>query len=63
MYIWRKGSIAGTFLKIPFIGPFMESVDPKFEAYLAKWNSGELSCVSIFHKYISPNPSFSQHPC
>lgn len=36
---------------MPFIGPFLESVNPKFEEYHAKWMSGELSCVSVFHKY------------
>jgi sterol 22-desaturase len=36
--------------KIPFMGPFLESVFPDFEKYKAKWKSGELSCVSVFHK-------------
>jgi len=34
------------------MGPFMQSVNPKFEEYLAKWNSGPLSCVSVFHKFV-----------
>lgn len=34
------------------MGPFLESVNPKFTQYLAKWNSGPLSCVSVFHKYV-----------
>lgn len=50
MYIYRKGSIEGPMFKMPFIGPFLESVDPKFEQYYAKWMSGPLSCVSVFHK-------------
>lgn len=50
-YIWQKGSIAGPSLKMPFMGPFLESVNPKFSQYLAKWDSGPLSCVSVFHKY------------
>jgi C-22 sterol desaturase len=25
-------------------------MDPKFEEYYAKWASGPLSCVSVFHK-------------
>jgi len=37
-------------MKIPFMGPFLESVYPDFEAYKAKWASGPLSCVSVFHK-------------
>jgi len=53
MYIYNKGSIAGSTLKMPFIGPFLESMDPKFEEYNAKWMSGPLSCVSIFHKCVS----------
>jgi C-22 sterol desaturase len=52
-YQWRKGSIAGPRFKFwPIIGPFLESLDPKFEEYKAKWDSGELSCVSIFHKFV-----------
>lgn len=53
MYQVRKGSIAGPKYKVwPIIGPFLESLDPKFEEYVAKWNSGPLSCVSIFHKFV-----------
>ncbi len=50
MYIWNKGTIAGPSWKMPFIGPFLESVNPKMDRYIAKWNSGDLSCVSVFHK-------------
>jgi sterol 22-desaturase len=49
-YLYQKGSLVGPTFKIPFIGPFLESVNPKFSAYAAKWASGELSCVSVFHK-------------
>ncbi|KAI5949335.1 ERG5 [Candida jiufengensis] len=52
-YQFNKGSIVGPPLKVwPIIGPFLESLDPKFEEYKAKWASGELSCVSIFHKFV-----------
>lgn len=52
-YISQKGSIAGPKLKMwPIIGPFLESLDPKFEEYQAKWNSGPLSCVAVFHKFV-----------
>lgn len=52
-YQVSKGSIAGPSFKFyPFIGPFLESLDPKFEEYMDKWNSGPLSCVSIFHKFV-----------
>ena len=53
MYIWNKGSIVGPLMKIPFMGPFLESINPEFEAYQKKWASGALSCVSVFHKYVS----------
>lgn len=49
-YIKNKGSIEGPIFKMPFIGPFLESMNPKFEIYYAKWTSGPLSCVSVFHK-------------
>lgn len=51
-YLKRKGSIAGPRFKIPLIGPFIQAIHPKFEAYLAQWASGPLSCVSVFHKYV-----------
>lgn len=51
-YIFKKGSIAGPAWKLPFMGPFLQSMNPKFEEYKAKWASGELSCVSVFHKYV-----------
>ncbi|KAK9318970.1 cytochrome P450 [Lipomyces orientalis] len=52
-YVTKKGSIAGPRFKLyPIIGPFLESVNPKFEAYKAKWASGPLSCVSVFHKFV-----------
>ncbi|KAL2007760.1 hypothetical protein VTN00DRAFT_7742 [Thermoascus crustaceus] len=51
-YIWLKGSIVGPAMKIPFMGPFLQSVNPKFHEYKAKWDSGELSCVSVFHKFV-----------
>jgi C-22 sterol desaturase len=35
------------------MGPFLESVHPDFNKYKMKWESGELSCVSVFHKYFT----------
>jgi C-22 sterol desaturase len=58
MYIYRKGSVVGPAWKAPFIGPFLESVNPDFTKYHAKWKSGPLSCVSVFHKYDVPGISF-----
>lgn len=43
----------GPIFKEPLMGPFLQSVNPKFEEYYAKWLSGPLSCVSVFHKYQS----------
>ncbi|KAK0714630.1 cytochrome P450 61 [Lasiosphaeris hirsuta] len=51
-YIVQKGSIVGPAWKMPFIGPFLQSVNPKFEEYYAKWASAPLSCVSVFHKFV-----------
>lgn len=51
-YFYLKGSIVGPAWKIPFMGPFLQSVNPKFHEYKAKWDSGELSCVSVFHKFV-----------
>src|ERR1700761_201659 len=34
------------------MGPFLESMNPKFHKYKAKWASGDLSCVSVFHKFV-----------
>ncbi|KAF2101433.1 cytochrome P450 61 [Rhizodiscina lignyota] len=51
-YIWHKGSIVGPSWKTPFIGPFLDSMNPQFEQYMAKWLSGPLSCVSVFHKFV-----------
>lgn len=51
-YIWNKGSIVGPTFKTPFIGPFLQSMNPKFSEYHAKWLSGPLSCVSVFHKFV-----------
>ncbi|KAJ9131583.1 Protein YIP [Pleurostoma richardsiae] len=51
-YILMKGSIAGPSWKAPFIGPFLQSMNPKWEEYYGKWMSGPLSCVSVFHKFV-----------
>ncbi|KAI0021263.1 cytochrome P450 61 [Xylariomycetidae sp. FL0641] len=51
-YLTQKGSIVGPWFKEPFMGPFLQSLNPKFEEYVAKWTSGPLSCVSVFHKFV-----------
>ena len=60
-YIWNKGNIVGPAWKMPFIGPFLSSVNPKMDEYKAKWASGDLSCVSVFHKYAGPGMDFGPH--
>jgi C-22 sterol desaturase len=55
MYLRRKGPLPGPSFKIPFMGPFIQALNPKFEEYQAQWASGALSCVSIFHKYTTHN--------
>lgn len=56
-YQWKKHGIVGPSWKMPFIGPFLDSMHPNFEKYKQKWESGQLSCVSVFHKYAM-HPSF-----
>ncbi|CAO1600289.1 RNA polymerase C-22 sterol desaturase [Xanthoria calcicola] len=51
-YVWNKGNIVGPAWKMPFFGPFLSSVYPKMDEYKAKWASGDLSCVSVFHKFV-----------
>ncbi|KIV80659.1 hypothetical protein PV11_08145 [Exophiala sideris] len=51
-YQYRKHGIVGPAWKMPFIGPFLESMHPDFKKYKTKWESGELSCVSVFHKFV-----------
>ncbi|KAH0843825.1 Cytochrome P450 61 [Fonsecaea pedrosoi] len=51
-YQWRKHGIVGPAWKMPFIGPFLESMRPDFRKYKEKWESAELSCVSVFHKFV-----------
>ncbi|KAI2624306.1 cytochrome P450 61 [Hypoxylon sp. NC1633] len=51
-YFMQKGSIVGPSFKLPFMGPFLQSLDPQFEEYVRQWNCGPLSCVSIFHKFV-----------
>lgn len=41
------------------MGPFLQSVNPKMDEYKSKWASGDLSCVSVFHKYGNTISSFS----
>lgn len=51
-YRMMKADLAGDSWKMPFVGPFFESVKPTFSKYHQKWLSGPLSCVSVFHKFV-----------
>ncbi|KAF2859796.1 cytochrome P450 61 [Piedraia hortae CBS 480.64] len=51
-YRRHKQHLAGDAWKIPFVGPFFDSVRPTFDKYHRKWLSGPLSCVSVFHKFV-----------
>ena len=51
-YLSKKKGLPGPVFKIPIIGEFMASLHPSFESYVAKWKSGPLSCVSVFHRYV-----------
>ncbi|KAI9487198.1 MAG: cytochrome P450 [Benjaminiella poitrasii] len=51
-YLRKKKSLPGPTLKIPIIGAFMDSLYPTFEGYMSKWKSGELSCVSVFDRFV-----------
>jgi C-22 sterol desaturase len=61
-YQWNKGCLEGPRFKLPILGPFFESVNPKFSAYHAKWMSGPLSCVSVFHKSVVVYSRTRLHP-
>ncbi|OLL26386.1 Cytochrome P450 61 [Neolecta irregularis DAH-3] len=50
-YQIKKQNLPGPRLTFPLIGAFFDSLNPTFNGYLSKWESGPLSCVSVFHKY------------
>lgn len=52
VYQIKKKNLPGPVFKIPIIGSFLDSKNPTFQSYLSKWESGALSCVSVFHKFI-----------
>ncbi|KAI8082634.1 cytochrome P450 [Gilbertella persicaria] len=52
IYLKKKKNLPGPTLKIPIIGAFMDSLYPTFEGYMSKWKSGELSCVSVFDRFV-----------
>lgn len=52
VYLKKKKSLPGPSFKIPIIGAFTDSLYPTFEGYMSKWKSGELSCVSVFDRFV-----------
>ncbi|KAI8997267.1 cytochrome P450 [Pilobolus umbonatus] len=52
IYLKKKKCLPGPSLKIPIIGAFMDSLYPTFEGYMSKWKSGDLSCVSVFDRFV-----------
>ncbi|CAM0141436.1 RNA polymerase C-22 sterol desaturase [Umbelopsis sp. WA50703] len=52
VYLKKKKNLPGPSYKIPIIGALMDSVNPTFDGYMSKWKSGELSCVSVFDRFI-----------
>lgn len=49
-YLSKKKHLPGPSYKIPIIGAMMDSMKPTFEGYVIKWESGDLSCVSVFNR-------------
>ncbi|KAL0096178.1 cytochrome P450 CYP61 [Phycomyces blakesleeanus] len=52
VYLNKKKGLPGPQFKIPIIGAFTDSLYPTFEGYMSKWKSGELSCVSVFDRFV-----------
>lgn len=50
VYLKKKQNLPGPAYKVPIIGALMDSVNPTFEGYMAKWKSGDLSCVGVFDR-------------
>ncbi|KJE88501.1 cytochrome P450 sterol C-22 desaturase [Capsaspora owczarzaki ATCC 30864] len=51
-YRRRKQSLPGPKWVPPLIGFFYDSVNPKFEGYMAQWNLGRISFTSVFQHFI-----------
>lgn len=58
VYLRKKKNLPGPSYKIPIIGALMDSVNPTFEGYMSKWKSGDLSCVSVFDRYVEASEKF-----
>jgi len=49
VYRYKKKHLPGATWTIPIIGKFADSMKPTMEGYMAQWNSGALSVVSVFN--------------
>lgn len=49
VYRYKKRHLPGDKWTIPIIGKFADSMKPTMEGYMAQWNSGALSAISVFN--------------
>ncbi|KAF9243722.1 cytochrome P450 [Melanogaster broomeanus] len=52
VYRYKKRHLPGAKWTIPVIGKFADSMKPTMEGYMAQWNSGALSAISVFNIFI-----------
>ncbi|KIJ68841.1 hypothetical protein HYDPIDRAFT_107097 [Hydnomerulius pinastri MD-312] len=52
VYRYKKKHLPGATWTIPIIGKFADSMKPTMEGYMAQWNSGALSAISVFNIFI-----------
>nr|BAK09507.1 cytochrome P450 [Postia placenta] len=52
VYRYKKRHLPGDKWTIPIIGKFADSMKPTMEGYMAQWNSGALSAISVFNIFI-----------
>lgn len=52
VYRYKKRHLPGSTWTIPIIGKFADSVKPTMEGYMAQWQSGALSAISVFNIFI-----------
>ncbi|KAG8220156.1 cytochrome P450 [Butyriboletus roseoflavus] len=53
MYRYKKRHLPGATWTIPLIGKFADSMKPTMEGYMAQWNSGALSAISVFNMRVT----------
>lgn len=52
VYWYKKKHLPGATWTIPIIGKFADSMNPTMEGYMAQWNSGALSAISVFNMRV-----------